>query len=363
METCIKKSDLIFESVVENADIKKEIHTKINNFMNKESISATGTSGLSINELAKCYTKQNLNRFIGIHFFNPPYNLRLCELIPSNYNSQEFVKKLKEYLEQILNRKVIIVKDKPGFLANNIGFYFINMAMHYAELYKNKGGIDYIDSIIGGITGRNMAPMETADFVGLDVHQAIVDNIYCNQEEDKKSFKKTEYVEYLLSKGLKGVKTNKGLYNYMNDEVFDIKLNQYIAKRKYEKRYIDRAYEIVRVGKYKEAYDMIIENDNLENRILMEMMLKYIIYSLKITNKVGNDIRDCDIAMAEGFNWIPPFALIELLGGNIKVIRYIEKYLKNDEVLEDFNIKSLLDREIKSIYNYRKFIKGMLKNG
>ena len=37
--------------------------------------------------------------------------------------------------------------------------------MQYAEKYKEKGGIDYIDTILGLFTGRNMRPMCTADFV------------------------------------------------------------------------------------------------------------------------------------------------------------------------------------------------------
>lgn len=40
------------------------------------------------------------------------------------------------------------------------------------------GGVDYIDAIIGPFTGCSMAPITTADFVGLDVHKTIVDNLY-----------------------------------------------------------------------------------------------------------------------------------------------------------------------------------------
>lgn len=70
------------------------------------------------------------------------------------------------------------VKDNPAFLGNRIGFQFINDAMQYADRFKDNGSIDYIDAILGSFTERSMAPLTTSDFVGLDVHKAIVDNIY-----------------------------------------------------------------------------------------------------------------------------------------------------------------------------------------
>ena len=75
------------------------------------------------------------------------------------------------------------MKDSPAFLGNRIGFQFINEALQYAEKYKFNGGIDYIDAILGPFTGRAMSPLVTANFVGLDVHKAIVDNLYENTRD------------------------------------------------------------------------------------------------------------------------------------------------------------------------------------
>lgn len=54
----------------------------------------------------------------------------------------------------------------------------MNEALQYAERYADNGGIDYVDALLGPFTGRTMPPITTADFTGLDVHKAIVDNIY-----------------------------------------------------------------------------------------------------------------------------------------------------------------------------------------
>ena len=347
----------MFESVIEDIKVKNEIHKNINQFMKEDSISATGTSGLSINELSKNYSEKNRKNFVGIHFFNPPYNLNLCEIIPSKFNSSDFIYELKQYLQNILLRKVIVVKDKPGFLANNIGFQFINMAIQYADKYKEYGGIDFIDSILGGISGRVMSPMKTADFVGLDIHKAIINNIFQNQNYDKKYFEENQWLEKIIQSGNIGLKTNKGLYDYKNNKVFDIETGKYRELRHYEFKDLLNAYDKIKIGIYDEAFESIINNDRLENKILIEMLLKYIIYSIKTTKIVGENIRDCDIAMAEGFNWIPPFATIELLGGNDNVLGLIKKYLNKSIIDNNFDLK--IDN-IKSEYNYKKFVKGKI---
>ena len=92
----------------------------------------------------------------------------------------------------------------------------------------------------------------------------------------------------------------------------------------------------------------------------MEMMLKYVVYALKTSLNVGENIKDCDIAMAEGFNWIPPLAFIELIGGKQALLKYIDKYLENDKILKEIDLDDLLKQDLKSNYDYKKYIKGML---
>ena len=63
--------------------------------------------------------------------------------------------------------------DTPAFCGNRVGFKVLNECAQLAEEH----GVAYIDALIGPHTGRAMAPLATIDFVGWDVHQAIVDNL------------------------------------------------------------------------------------------------------------------------------------------------------------------------------------------
>ncbi len=351
LEECLKRSDYVIETIVEDLSEKEKIHEKINKYLRKGAISSSVTSGISINTLANCYSEENKKNFMGIHFFNPPYSLPLCELIPADVTDKTVLREMKEYLTEVLFRKVIVVEDKPAFLANRIGFQFINQAMQYAEQYKQNGGIDYIDTILGKFTGRNMSPLETADFVGLDVHKAIVDNIYENTNDyAHETFKLPNYVLDLIEDGRYGVKSGEGLYRNQ-DEVYDINTEEYRKKVNYKIDFIDKVIEKFKIGEYEEGLESILSDKSAEAEICSRFLIDYVLYSLSTSKNIAENISDCDIAMAEGFNWIPPIALLEFIGE--ERFKKIAKKYYNTKFIEEVIVKNL-----KSNYQYEKFLKA-----
>ena len=182
------------------------MYKKIIPYIKDNAIIASGTSGLSIKELSKEF-KDKAQNFFGIHMFNPPYNLTLCELIIHDSKQENLAQQLADYLSNNLKRTVIKVKDKTAFLSNRIGFFFINESLRLANENIDEGGIDYIDAILGCFTGRNMPPLTTADFVGLDISKAIIDYVYENTNDIfRNSFEMPSYVNKLIENGKIGKK-------------------------------------------------------------------------------------------------------------------------------------------------------------
>ncbi len=321
LETCIKESDLIFESVSEDIEIKKEVTLKAIKYANENSIIATGTSGLSINSIAKELPENLRKNYYGVHFFNPPYNMTLLELIPSIFAEEATTNEFYDYLKRKLFRTVVICKDSPAFVANRIGFQFLNMALQYAEKYKDRGGINYIESILGTFTGRNMTPCETVDFVGLDVHKAIVNNLNENTSDDlNNTFLLPQYIENLIQEGKLGKKTGEGLFKSVVLEdgtkekmVFDIKTNKYIKYKKLHFVFADRMNSYLNNGDYALAFNILLNDKSNEAKICLDFLKTYIEYSLYVGKEVCRDIKMIDDAMATGFNWCPPLALSNAL--------------------------------------------------
>lgn len=363
LEKCVSESDLVFESSAENMEIKKSIHEKVGKFLRLDAIACSGTSGLSIAELAGCYPDEKKKNFFGIHFFNPPYSMSLCELTATEYSDTCMMESLHSYLDNELYRTVIEVEDSPAFLANRIGFYFINSALQAAEKYSANGGIDYIDSILGPFTGRNMAPITTADFVGLDVHKAIVNNIYDNSDDyAHDAFILPKYVQRLIDEGNLGTKMGCGLYKMDKSDgcremlVWDIENNKYRKAVEYSLPFVEKMRKLIAEGNYEDALTVLLNDSSKEGKICVEFLLKYIVYAIFAADQLGDSVEAADDAMATGFNWCPPLALFQALSSVTDVETLIKDRIPND--IRKVKWEILSNKIIPSKYDYRLYFKS-----
>lgn len=365
LEACVKESDFVFESAAENLDIKRELHGRVAKSLKPGAITSTGSSGLSIKTLAECYPENLRDMFFGVHFFNPPYQLTLCELMASPYSNQAVYADLKDYLANTLYRTVAESKDFPAFLGNRIGFYFINEALIYAERYQEQGGVDYIDAILGSFTGRSMAPITTADFVGLDVHKAIVDNIYeLTNDYVHDMFVLPAYVQKLIDEKKLGRKSGDGLYKLEKLEdgtkrhlVYDIKTGALREAAKYNFPFAAKMKALFKDGNYDEAFKVLISDDSQEAQLCLGFLLRYIVYSLYIAENVGFELPVADDVMATGFTWCPPFAMMEAFARVCNLAQLMKEKLA-PEVIGAIDIDAIIAMNIKSKYDYRTYFKA-----
>ena len=368
-EECVSQSDWVFESVAEDPGIKAQIYQKISAYAKPELIVTTGTSGFSINMLSENFSEKIAPRYFGSHFFNPPYSLTLCEMIRSKKTDAKLFGDMREYLEKTLYRDVVEVADAPAFLGNRIGFHFMNKALQYAEKYQNEGGIDYIDAILGPFTGRGMSPIATVDFVGLDVHKAIVDNIREKSKDfDNEAFALPEYVARLIAEGKLGRKSKDGLFKMAAKEdgskqlmVYDIATKLLRPNKKYVFPFAQAMVKELRSGNYAKALQSLKDDTSREGKLCKYFLALYIIYSIVITEEVSPQITDADIAMSTGFNWIGPVALMQALGGYDEVLKIAGETDPEGKLVSALRgIKDMNKKAVQPPLDYRKFLRANL---
>lgn len=297
--------------------------------------------------------------------FNPPYQLTLCELTASPYSDMSLYGELKDYLTNVLHRTVAESKDLPAFLGNRIGFYVMNEALQYDEKYQDNGGIDYIDALLGPFTGRTMPPITTADFVGLDVHKAIVDNIYENTNDYvQEKFVLPEYVQKLIDQKKLGRKAGEGLYKLVRNDsgdkrllVYDIKAGIYRDVIKYSFPFALEMKKYLKVGEYDNALRVLIENHSQEADICLRFPLRYIVYALYTAEHVGYDLKVADDVMATGFTWCPPFAMMDAFS-NVCDLALLMKTRLKPEIVTQVDIDHIIAEHQRSKYDFRPFFKA-----
>lgn len=366
LEECVSQSDLVFESVAETYEAKGGVTERVGTCLKSGAVMCTGSSGLSVDRLAKALPEEKRGRYMGVHMFNPPYSMTLCEVIPTGWTDRVLIDRMKKYLSNRLLRTVVEVRDTPAFLANRVGFQFINKAMQAAETFADDGGIDYVDALLGPFTGRAMAPLVTADFVGLDVHQSIVDNVFANTNDFMHdSFRLPSYARNLVASGALGKKSGAGLYRHVcgegkadKMEVYDIATGLYRDKVAYRFPFVESMVSSLRVGDYAAAFKTLLTNRSVEADFCLSMLLKYIVYSLVVSSELGGGGAAADDAMATGFNWCPPTAL----AGAISEVDDLESLVRErlvDLLDSSIDCAGLLASIVPSEYDYRRFFRAL----
>jgi 3-hydroxyacyl-CoA dehydrogenase len=217
-------------------------------------------------------------------------------------------------LQTRFGREVIVCRDLPAFLGNRVGFKVLNEVAQLAEQF----GVAQMDYLIGGHTGRAMAPLATIDLVGLDVHRAIVDNVYQHlSDEAHAQFLLPTYMAKLISAGNLGQKSGAGFYNTKDKTVLDPRTGAYVSLQPVKKvPFVEKMRQLHRVGAYREALATLVKAEGDEAQLVRRVVFGYVSYAL---NRVGEGevvaaTRDVDRIMAFGFNWAPPSVIVDLVG-------------------------------------------------
>jgi 3-hydroxyacyl-CoA dehydrogenase/enoyl-CoA hydratase/3-hydroxybutyryl-CoA epimerase len=211
-----KKSDIVVEAAVENIEIKKNIFQELEKEVSKDTIIASNTSSLDIDEMAQ-YLKYP-ERFIGMHFFNPVNRMPLVEVIKGKNTSEQTIATIVQ-LSKKLGKTPIVVKNKAGFLVNRILIPYINEA---AKMITSVNDIKIIDEAMENF-GMPMGPFLLADNVGIDVGYKVAKILEDNFGERMKI---SNFLQNISKSKFLGVKNGKGFYKYKNNK--NIGLNKEI---------------------------------------------------------------------------------------------------------------------------------------
>ncbi|MBN2180224.1 MAG: 3-hydroxyacyl-CoA dehydrogenase family protein, partial [Deltaproteobacteria bacterium] len=111
----LKDVDFLLEVVVENLKIKQDLFAKLEKVVKPGCIIATNTSGLPIKDISAPMSAKFKERFLGVHFFNPPRYMKLVEVIPGETTKPEIVEYMTYFLENVTGKGVVICKDVPNF--------------------------------------------------------------------------------------------------------------------------------------------------------------------------------------------------------------------------------------------------------
>ena len=149
------------------------------------------------------------DRFIGMHFFNPPPLMKLIEIIRSLSTSDETCDVITEMTEK-LGKKAVVINEAPGFIVTRIFAVMINEA--FCALQEGVASPAEIDKAMQLGVNLPAGPLRTADFMGLDIMLTTMNTLY--EEFGDPKYRPCPIIRNYVRSGWLGVKTGKGVYDY-----------------------------------------------------------------------------------------------------------------------------------------------------
>lgn len=300
--------DWIVEAIVERLDIKQDLYAKLEQVRTPGSAISSNTSTIPLERLIEGRSDAFAADFMITHFFNPPRYMRLLELVTGPKTDQATAAKVADFGDRALGKRVVSAHDTPGFIANRIGTYWMQVAVNAAiDLGLTIEEADAIGGQPMGVPKTGIFGL--IDLVGIDLMPLLQKSLGGTLPEGDAfhaTVRPMPLVDRMIADGYTGRKGKGGFY----------RLNREAGKRKES---IDLA-----TGDYRPTTKVTVPRAKLSELVALPgktgdfawaVLGPILRYAAGLVGTIADDIVAIDDAMKLGYNWkYGPFELIDQLG-------------------------------------------------
>lgn len=209
---------LVIENVPENREIKAATYRAIEPLIGPSVIVATDTSGIPITELQASMDKPD--RFVGMHWSNPPHIIPMIEVIGGAATAPATVEAIRDFIRALGLLPVVVKKDVPGFVENRVLYALLREAVDLVE----RGVIEPedIDTCVSWGIGYKIAvigPMALLDMAGMDIYSSV--SSFLNQDLCARD-DVAPLVRDKMAANTHGIKTGEGIYAYTPERIAEL---------------------------------------------------------------------------------------------------------------------------------------------
>lgn len=199
-------ADVVVEAVPEDLDLKREVFIAIGDAAADETLIASNTSGLSIEELGSASSRPS--QVVGLHFFNPVPAMRLVEVVRAPNTSDATAARGIDFARAV-GKETIEVRDMPGFVTTRLGTVLMCEAIRAYE--QGVASPEDVDTAMKLGYNHPMGPLELADRIGLDTVLFVLDDL---RDAYGDAFAAPSLLRRMVEEGKLGRKSGAGFYDY-----------------------------------------------------------------------------------------------------------------------------------------------------
>jgi len=239
LKKAVENADYVIEATPEIIELKQNLFKEIDGYCKKETIFASNTSSLALNEMMKDVSEDRKKRMMVCHWYNPAHLMPLAELSYFGNMSEEIYKEVEELYNKTGKQTVKVLKDVPGLVANRIQqgiarevFSLIEMGVAEPE------DIDKALKFGPAFRYATAGQLEVADMGGLDIWCTVGDNLLSVMDNRKEA---NPILRQKVEEKKLGLKSGEGFFEYPQEKANEIK-NEFnkrlIMQLKTSKNYI-----------------------------------------------------------------------------------------------------------------------------
>jgi 3-hydroxyacyl-CoA dehydrogenase len=301
-------ADWIVEAVIERLDIKRALFARVDGARKPGSVVSSNTSTLLRADLTAGQSPGFARDFVITHFFNPPWIMRLVELVGGPETPPGHLDRVAAACHAVLDKVPVICRDTPGFIANRIGcFWMAAAALEAARLGLTPQQADAVHGVMGiprtGVFGL-------FDLIGIDLVPHVWGSLHRSlpASDALQRFDITADARFrlLVAEGRHGRKVGAGFYRKAADgsrEVLDLASGDYVA---------EGPAPVLPGGGSLAA---LFADDNPAGTYAATVLTHVVAYAAEHAPAIAADVTAVDTAVQLGYSWRKgPFRLADTVG-------------------------------------------------
>lgn len=312
----LKDADWIVEVVVERLDIKQDLYRRIESVRAPDAIVSSNTSTIPLAALMEGMPQSLREHFVVTHFFNPPRYMRLLELVSSSDTRPDVTERVRSFIDQGMGKTVIHCNDRPGFIANRLGVYWMQVALQEAIAMGLR--VEDADAVMQVCGFPRTGIFGLWDLVGIDLMPEVTASLarLLGPDDPFQAYAGSiPVIERMLDKGWHGRKGKvlQGFYRQSVDpdggkrrEVLDLVALEHRAPQ---------PVTLESAGLKSGQISELLASGDQGGLYAWRVLSRVLDYATRLVPDVADTIDAIDAAMRLGYNWrFGPFELLDRIG-------------------------------------------------
>ena len=212
-----RSAEFVIEAVFENPKLKKKIFAELDRTCNKETILASNTSSIDMDDIASETSRPE--NCVGMHWWNPPHLMPLVEVVRGKKTSARAIQLAKQVALRA-GKTPVVCKNSPGLLGVRIQAALLLESLRVLE--EGLASPEEIDTAVKltlGLRLPTMGPLRIADLGGIDIFANAYEYLY---HKLGRRFEPPRILRNMVARNMLGVKTRKGFYSYNQRQIAKI---------------------------------------------------------------------------------------------------------------------------------------------